>query len=177
MDFDLELLRQGIKGRFSITGHGDHAFQKAMAKMNLQEEFYGHVVEIQDSRNAVWFKLNYDNIGRGTTKYLGGWKDLDAQFVEDRALRFKEYEKRLNELNSRAYTLRTQMAYLLNFNKATSGDPLPNPLTQEMLAKALEFRNAIEKAQLDLGIQISDEKKKMELLQEEVRTYMAERKS
>ena len=38
-DFDLALLKKGIKGRYEILGHGEHPFQAAMKNVGLEDEF------------------------------------------------------------------------------------------------------------------------------------------
>lgn len=111
-DFDLELLKRGIKGRYEIIGHGIHPFQKAMGELGMIEDFYGHIIEIEDSRNAVWFKLNYDNIGKNVTKYIGGWKDLNPDDLKPAAVEIKQLTTELTNLQHSRQQINNQFYYL-----------------------------------------------------------------
>jgi hypothetical protein len=108
------LLKRGIRGRYKILPHGEHDFQKALLKLDLQEEFYGHIIQIEEASNAVWFKLNYDRVGKNVTKYIGSWRDLDPvaldPYIQDyQILKTKRTiaQSRIGTLNSHAYSLRT----------------------------------------------------------------------
>lgn len=107
-DFDLDLLKRGIKGRYRILGHGTHDFQKVLEKMGMEDEFYGHVIEIEEPKNAVWFKLNYDQIGKHTTKYLGGWKDLDPNDISHLVDEYVEAKSKYNQTDRLLSTIRNQ---------------------------------------------------------------------
>lgn len=173
MDFDLALLKQGIKGRYEIVGCTLHPWQQALKKVGLEEEFYGHIIEIEDSKNAVWFKLNYDNIGRGVTKYIGGWRDLDPSHIEPHILQYQNLNKVLTELNSQTQGIRNQGYYLNSFCEPRQPHP---EVFLEAQKKAIEYQSALRDATNTLNSEIKKTQKAMAKIQDAVRQYMKDHK-
>lgn len=172
-DFDLALLKKGIKGRYEILGHGEHPFQAAMKNVGMEDEFYGHIVMIEDSKNAVWFKLNYDNIGKNQTKYLGGWRDLNSADLADHAVRYQELLKVERKINEYLGQVRTQFYYL---NHLT--DPRA-PLAECMMdakTAAHEYDRQLKIARDKLEAQLRENHEQVKALQDEVRNYLKEHK-
>ncbi len=172
-DFDLALLKQGIKGRYEIVGCGTHPWQDALRKMNMEEEFYGHVIQIEDSKNAVWFKLNYDNIGRNVTKYLGGWRDLNPDHIVPHITQYQLLNQVHKKLVDHMGTMRSQYYYLGQFIEPRT------PHHQLMLpaqAGAVEYKILLDQTSANMQEEILSVKTKMEALQEQVRQYMKDHK-
>lgn len=172
-DFDLALLKQGIKGRYEIVGCGTHPWQEALKKIGLEEEFYGHVIQIEDSKNAVWFKLNYDNIGKHVTKYLGGWRDLNPDHIVPHITQYQLLFQVQRKLNEHIATMRSQYYYLGQFIEPRS------PHHQLMLpaqSAAIDYKAILDQTQANLAAELAEVTKKMNDLQDQVRQYMKEHK-
>jgi hypothetical protein len=172
-DFDLELLKRGIKGRYEIVGCGTHPWQAAMKKMGMEEEFYGHVIQIEDSKNAVWFKLNYDNIGKGVTKYLGGWRDLNPDHIAPHIAQYQLLTQVQRKLNEHLSTIRSQYYYLGQFISPRS------PHHEKMLPAAdaaVDYKAVLDKTTKDLEKELKSVTDKMAALQDQVRQYMKDHK-
>lgn len=168
-DFDLELLKRGIKGRYEILGHGNHPWQVAMKNIGMEEEFYGHVIAIEDSRNAVWFKLNYDNIGKNTTKYLGGWKDLNPDDIADEIEEYRKLVLSENEHAVQSSLLKSQYYYLSNLiNPRYNLYPHMEVARQAAILYKAEVDNAASKMQAEISKIQADKA----ILQEKVRDYL-----
>ena len=172
-DFDLELLKRGIKGRYEILPHGKHEFQKALAEVELQEELYGHIIQIEEARNAIWFKLNYDQVGKNVTKYIGGWRDLDPKAIEADITEFKmlktmqrEHSAIVGALRSHDYNTKSFETKTLNANPYL--DKL-RQLNQESRAALVEVAPAIE-AESQRII------KAITTVQDRVKAYLKEKK-
>lgn len=173
-DFDLELLKKGIKGRYQILGHGNHPFQKALKQMDLEEEFYGHIIAIEDSRNAVWFKLNYDNIGKHQTKYIGGWRDLNADHIAPQVHQYQlldQVAKGLYNQISLVKMQRNQVAHFANRNTQN-----PHPLVDPAIQAGRDFIKTLDEAEKNLSSERDRQMVKLAELQDQVRTYMNEHK-
>lgn len=173
-DFDLELLKKGIKGRYEIICHGEHPFQKKLAEIELQEEFYGHVIAIEEAKNAVWFKLNYDQIGRNVTKYIGGWRDLDPEAIEADIVEYKVHKAN----HAKMYQLQTQIRYqhsrTMDFlatmrRQAESITDKSVKAAEEMVVVLADDFKVIQE-------QVNAERVKMEEVQNRVKAYLKERK-
>lgn len=170
-DFDLELLRTGIKGRFEIIGHGIHPFQKAMKQLGMEEEFYGHIIQIEDSKNAVWFKLNYDNIGKHVTKYQGGWRDLDAESIAPQVHQYQLLEQITRNLYAQIASTNSQKSYVQGY-----AGKVGHPFADEARNKGHEYIKVLEVAAEKLTEERDFQLRKMKDLQEQVRIYMKEHK-
>lgn len=173
-DFDLELLKQGIKGRYEIIGHGIHPFQKAMAKMDMSEEFYGHIIQIDESKNAVWFKLNYDNIGRHVTKYMGGWKDLNADDLETHIARYQDLKNQSNVMKNNQMLCRSQNNYVSTFFSSRN-TPLHSSC-DKAVKTARRYSDELTEAYAKMAQELATLTNQMDMEQEKVRTYLKEHK-
>ena len=171
-DFDLELLKKGIKGRYQILGHGTHPFQQAMKQVGLEEEFYGHVIAIEDSRNAVWFKLNYDNIGKHQTKYIGGWRDLDADHIVPQIHQYQLLDQIQKQLYNQMSAVKSQMHYVNGF---ASRGPF-HPVVDQAVATGREYHKDLTKASVDLEVERDRTMTKITDIQDQVRKYLDEHK-
>lgn len=170
-DFDLELLKRGIKGRYEILGHGTHPFQNLMKQMGMEEEFYGHVIAIEDSKNAVWFKLNYDNIGRNVTKYMGGWRDLNPEDLAPHVHQYQLLEQISKSLYLQISSIRSQYLNTNNFVNKTG-----HPLGDGAIAAGRDYLAALKDAETKLSEHRDEQVAKMASLQDQVRAYMKEHK-
>lgn len=81
-DFNLAMMRQGLKNNYRIRGHGENEFQNKLLRLGIDKAMYGHLIEIDEAKYAVWLKLNYDQVGKGKTTYVASWKDLDHTFLD-----------------------------------------------------------------------------------------------
>jgi len=168
-DFDLELLKRGIKGRFEIIGHGDHPWHSVMKRMGIEDEFYGHVIQIEDSKNAVWFKLNYDNIGKHQTKYIGGWRDLDATEVEATIAEYQIKEQECRKLYEHLSTIKTQYYYLNSFINPRTPH---HDLVCNAALEAVKYKSILDNAHHAMDAEIIRASAEKLALQEKVREYM-----
>lgn len=173
-DFDLELLKRGIKGRYSILPHGEHEFQKMLPKMDLQEEFYGHIVQIEEKKNAVWFKLNYDQVGRHVTKYVGGWRDLDPADLSSVVLEYEMHKKSLQVVNTHASQARYYSSQLVRVAEGFESKPLA--CIDGLASHSRESSKVFADAWNALNVEAGFYKGKMEACQQVVKNYLAERK-
>jgi hypothetical protein len=172
-DFDLEMLKRGIRGRFKILPHGEHEFQKALENVDLLEEFYGHVVQIEEARNAVWFKLNYDQVGKNTTTYHGGWRDLRAQDISSHVTSYLDLQRRHRALQGLMSNIKGYHYSSLNFTTRLHGDP---DTRLDAIKKELNDMTAQLTGLRDLYAGESQElMDQMKSVQDEVRAYMKER--
>lgn len=171
-DFDLELLKKGIKGRYQILGHGTHPFQQAMKQMGLEEEFYGHIIQIEDSKNAVWFKLNYDNIGRHVTKYVGGWRDLEPEHIAPQIHQYQLLDQIQKELYSQMSATRNQVHYVKSFVSRSTF----HSVADQAVSVGQEYANILDRTHIALENERDNIMTKMTELQDQVRKYMNEHK-
>lgn len=172
-DFDLELLRRGIKGRFKILPHGEHDFQKALKSMDLLEEFYGHVIQIEKASNAIWFKLNYDQVGKGITKYIGGWRDLDPAAIGPEITEYLRIKNVLNQKTSLSGAMRSYDYSLKSFiPRITQAGPEFDTLRQ----LNQESDSALRIASLKLVDEMESLRAESLEVQNRVREYLNERK-
>lgn len=173
-DFDLALLKKGIRGRYRILPHGEHDFQKVLTEIDLQEEFYGHIVEIEEARNAVWFKLNYDQVGRNVTKYIGGWRDLSADDVSSMITEYKTHRTALSVVNGQLGQVRYQYSQISSLVNGMRNRPLA--CMDGMPDKIQVGVDALSEAFTKLTNEADYIKSKMEACQNVVRGYLKERK-
>ena len=175
-DFDLELLKRGIKGRFEIICHGDHPFQKALDQIDMSEEFYGHVVAIEEAKNAIWFKLNYDQVGKKQTTYVGGWRDLsDADilpFVEEYRKLKTENSALMASLNATKYQTRNVQDFVSR-NAASLANDEAFCIVKE---KSDEYIQSLIEVNLVVQKRAESVIAKMAAMQNKVRSYMVEKK-
>jgi hypothetical protein len=173
-DFDLELLKKGIKGRYKILPHGEHEFQQVLKQIDLQEELYGHVVQIEEARNAIWFKLNYDQVGKNVTKYIGGWRDLDPQAISSVVMEYKSYKSQLADVRAHLSRTRYSSSQLKSFIDGIKAKPIVClDGVQEKMQDAII---AIGDAYTALTLEEAHLLNKMEACHQAVRDYLKERK-
>lgn len=173
-DFDLELLKKGIKGRFKILPHGEHPFQVALKKVGLEQEFYGHVVQIEEARNAIWFKLNYDQVGKNITKYIGGWRDLDPAAIEAEILEYQHLTSYARTFTDQVNQVSYMRSSTQNF--LTRWGSVHNPILDNLVTCTADFEGTIEKTLTQLGTEADRTQKKIVAVQDRVRAYLKERK-
>lgn len=110
--FDMPMLRKSLKDRFVLHGHGTHPLHKLFYSLGLEDKFTGHVVEIEDSKIAVWLKLNYDHISRKDhnygheLKYIGCYKDVKVEDLEPQIAQVANVGQRITALESERQRLR-----------------------------------------------------------------------
>ena len=173
-DFDLDLLKKGIKNRYKILPHGEHPFQQALKKVGLEDEFYGHVVQIDEAKNAIWFKLNYDQVGKKeTTKYMGGWRDLDPAAIADAILEYQTLSAYHSTVQSNINQIRYAKSSLSSFSR---GLRTPLPATDSAIAASTEFMNALDISFMALEVESARSLEKITAVQNTVREYLKERK-
>jgi hypothetical protein len=179
-DFDLDVLRRGIKDRYKIIPHGEHPFQKFLSQMEMQEQLYGHIVAIDEPKNAVWFKLNYDQVGKGSTTYLGGWKDLDPEDLKDKLQEYKTLSESLASVSSITNSLKYSRYHLAQWaNKDPETETSRYPRARDVIHNAIESMtqsDQVAKAtQQFLDSEILDLKQKIQNIKAEVLAYMKQR--
>jgi hypothetical protein len=172
-DFDLELLKNGIKGRFKILPHGEHEFQQALVNIDLQEEFYGHIVRIEDKKNAVWFKLNYDQVGKHVTKYMGGWNDLKAEDIVSPVKEYQRLKKEYDEARGVLSNVRYQYSRVSEWVNHRS---LTDPRLQMSKETGKIHADELNRAFVSLTRDVDDIQALMAGQQQVVRDYMKSRK-
>jgi hypothetical protein len=175
-DFNLNLLKKSIGGRYTIVPHSEYAFQKALEGVDLQEEFYGHIIAIPEGRDAVWLKLNYDHIGTATTKYVGAWRDLDPEAITVHVEAYKKAKAEYATIYALANSVRYQVSRADDFiGHMGRIDPSVHDMTDCKVASS-EFRDAIYKVHRDLSDKIDIYRNKMVAEQQAVKDYIATRK-
>ena len=173
-DFDLELLKRGIKGRYQILPHGEHEFQKMLKQVDLEEEFYGHVVQITEAKNAIWFKLNYDQVGKGSTKYIGGWRDLSPDDLSSVVTEYQNYSAQLRIIVDHLSQMRYQANNLLRFATGMRNKPVPCVDGLGSLAEGLS--STLNEAQMKVLEEENYLKNKKAACQQTIRDYLNQRK-
>ena len=181
-DFDLELLKRGIKGRYQIIGHGKHDFQKALMRLDMERDFYGHIIAIDNPKNAVWFKLNYDQVGRYVTKYIGGWKDLEESDIEHLIQEYQELKKKKTTYERNLQSLRGHFYSLNSFLSRMEADltmadliEISGPLSL-VLETGKTFRQEVTESEKKTGEICDLLSHKMMDVQNQVRSYMDSKK-
>jgi hypothetical protein len=176
-DFNLELLRKGIKNRYSILPHSEYPFQNELAKVDLQEELYGHIVSIEEAKNAIWFKLNYDQVGKGSTKYVGSWKDLDPAAIQTYVEDYTRLKSEHANVTSVSYTLRYQVNRAEDFRSGVmrSKDVLGDSF-DDLDLKTYEYKMLVSDHYNKLEKKASTLREEMVALQTKVKEYMDSRK-
>ena len=82
-NFDLERIRIALKMRYEITGFGDHEIYRLLDSVDRSHHLKGHILEVEDVKDAMWIKLNYDMIGKQGTKLLGTYRNLNKEFIRE----------------------------------------------------------------------------------------------
>jgi hypothetical protein len=174
-DFDLELLKRGIKGRFKILPHGEHEFQQALKKVGLEHEFYGHIVQIEEARNAIWFKLNYDQVGKNITKYIGGWRDLEPSAIEAEIMEYEvlmNYQKSMqDQFNQVSYMRSSTNSFA---DRASRGNR--HPMLDNIFQETLLFKDKVDATLKTLEEERLRTTAKITEVQDRVKAYLKERK-
>lgn len=172
-DFDLELLKRGIKGRFKILPHGEHPFQTALKEIELQEEFYGHIVQIEEARNAIWFKLNYDQVGKHVTKYVGGWRDLDPQAIE---ADITEYKMLKTQQRNHSTLVGAVRSHAYNCNTFVSRAAASPPILDAIRRQTTALHDELQVLSLTMDVETKRIADEMTVVQDRVRAYLKDRK-
>lgn len=142
-----------------------------MKQMGMEEEFYGHLIQIEDSKNAVWFKLNYDNIGKHVTKYQGGWRDLNAEDIAPWVHEYQLTDQLARNLYMQISNANSQRSYTQGFVMKVG-----HPLGDDARKAGKEYMAALDAASEKLSEERAFHERKMRDLQEKVRNYMKEHK-
>lgn len=168
-DFDLELIKSGIKGRYTILPHGSNPFQARLRDFGLEDEFYGHIIEVPEAKNAIWFKLNYDNIGKPGTNYIGSWKNLDVEYLRQFDLEFQE----LQQNHSKATQVLNQVRYHTGtLNHFLSNRHNYSAHMDDALDKGAQYKIELEAAYQSIHQDILALNASMEAIRQKIRDYM-----
>jgi hypothetical protein len=112
--FNLAQLRKAMKDRFTLYGYGTHPAQQALDKMGLSHLMLGHVIEIEDPKLAVWMKINYDQVCKNKTTYIGSYLDIDHEYINKVSEEMREFDTIASKTSTSTYyleQLQNQMKY------------------------------------------------------------------
>ena len=109
--FELDTIRGSMKSRWELHGAGELASQKAIWQVeerqymeaptgHLHKYMNGHIITVETATDAMWFRLNHENVSKNGCKMIEMYRDLDEERIqtECRAIIVKA-----DEINSRVH--------------------------------------------------------------------------
>jgi len=92
--FELDTIRASLKSRWEVTGFGKTDFQtkiwdieSIVDSMNsnphkyIREYFHGHIITVDSSADAIWFRLNHENVSKNGNKLVEVYADIDVEYI------------------------------------------------------------------------------------------------
>lgn len=90
--FELETIRGSIKSRWELFGAGDLPFQRRVwdiegsslvkaPNSQLHTYFNGHIITLENPADAMWFRLNFENVTKNGCRLVEMYKDLDTDEI------------------------------------------------------------------------------------------------
>lgn len=169
-DFNLAMMRQGLRNKYEIKGYGINDFQRKLKLVGLEDEMYGHLIEIEEAKYAVWLKLNYDQVGKTGTTYKGAWKNLDPAFLDPFIAEYEKHSKKSKELYTSMSLLRSQKSNLEYFGARRDMEHLRDRFINEMRVYGEHLASISDEITAEYDV----ETKAMRDIQNKIRAYMKE---
>lgn len=124
--FELDTIRGSIKSRWELHGFGNEDFQKAIwimeermdikaPPLHLHKNMNGHIITVENSADAIWFRLNHENVSKNKCKLIEMYKDLDIEFIRSEYKRFDAAYQELTARTSLGSTLNQSVYNLQKF--------------------------------------------------------------
>lgn len=172
--FDLEHIRSGLKKTgYTIYGHGTHPLHLMLNQLGLSEELIGHLIEVTDPKLAVWFKLNYDRVGRTGVKYVATYKAINDDDIASFIQRSKDLYSRYSTLTQERYVLSNE---LRSINSLLSFKEKSIATFPETWAKVADFSNVTSANLKNAETMLAQTGKDIEALKQEVKNYLQSHK-
>lgn len=138
-EFDLRALRKATKGNVKIWGYGTHPAHLILQDHGLGKALGGHLLEVDDPKAAVWIKLNYDLLGKGGVKYVGGFKDLDVEIMRDLSKKITALDLEKREISQHQWSVNNATVALERLMNNFGDDNSHAYLSKDTTMAAREF--------------------------------------
>lgn len=105
--FKKDVIRYATKGNYKIHDYNTHEFHRILIDSNLKHLCAAHFLELNTYQDAVWAKLNFENImnpNKGT-QMLGLYGPVDLEPMKAAYADFVEARKQHSEYSSARYLL------------------------------------------------------------------------
>lgn len=133
--FDLDLVRKSLRDTWTLSGFGSDAIQSAVWDFEhaignsvtvgnpLHKYLNGHIITVNDTERALWFRLNHENVGKYGVVMTHMYVDLDQSEIQKytdemkQLMNDRDHEIRVNStLNDiqRNYSRLDKMNYSFN---------------------------------------------------------------
>jgi len=137
---ELDTIRGSIKSRWTVTGFGNTAFQKSIwdveSRINLAPpngylytHMCGHIITVETPADAMWFRLNHENVSKNGCRLIEMYRDLDVKEIERLYAEFDVHYTESCNLNSIQSAL-GQVVWQLN-RITTTQDKNGNPVASK----------------------------------------------
>ncbi len=126
--FELDTIRGSIKSRWELHGFGTQSFQQAIwlmeerldikpPPMHLHKNMNGHIITVENAADAIWFRLNHENVSKNKCSLIEIYKDLDTDFINSQYSKFAVQHKELTDRTNLHSTLNNSNWQLERFVK------------------------------------------------------------
>jgi len=127
---------------YKIFNYGQHDFHEILKICNLSSECVGHILQVESETDAVWIKLNYENLlnPNKRTKFIGLYGPINIEYMDTfrQEYQLASYDK--SELTRNIYLLSNTNNSLHYFTKNFNIKFINEDITKniEKLMKDLE---------------------------------------
>lgn len=170
-DFNLETMKKGLKGRYTIHGFTTHPFHKLLKEMNLQDLMKGHIIEVPEAKYAIWLKLNYDQIGKGSTRYIASYQGIQVGDLEPMAEELAKIQTDLTRLQTSYYAINGVTNSLNSFVVRANKVDIPN-FTKDVLSKAESLLTDINQMSVKITEESAQLRERILQINQQVRDYL-----
>jgi len=133
--FNKKLLNQTMKNRYSVYKHGDHELQQLLSIADIP--LNGHIIEFTDPKDAVWLKLNYENVmnQNKATQMVGLYGPVDIEKIRELCDEFKSRKTtHLNSHNTNHFLKKLSQEINFHINRKLSNEYVTDELNENILA-------------------------------------------
>ena len=148
-EFDLRALRKATKGNVKIWGYGTHPAHMILQDHGLSKALNGHLLEVDDPKAAVWIKLNYDLLGKGGVKYVGGFKDLNVETMRELSKAITDLDTEKRDVGQHQWTINNAMTAMDRLISNFGPDNSHAYVSKDTAAAARGFQTLLRR---DMGV-------------------------
>lgn len=106
----LDLMRKSLGKTLNIQGYGTNQIQQLVWSIEdiiytnvsyfnpLHRYMNGHIIEVNESYEALWFKLNDTNVTKNNCKFKEIYSDLDRDYLCEVKGNIEKYQRKYSDL-------------------------------------------------------------------------------
>jgi hypothetical protein len=169
--FKKNVIRFGTKGNYKIHDYNTHELHNILIGCGVKDICNGHILELGNKTDAVWAKLNFENIMNENkdTKMIGLYGPVDLEPLREYRQIFNESYVAHNQLSNQKYHLENYSKAIDLFQKNNKWTDAINPLIIEntMITNKHVITNMSE-----IVLKMTKETNTMKSAKEKMRDYM-----